>query len=61
MKAIGAMKTIETVNGLLNGIVWGWPAFWVYMCLHADWVIKSVWCTFRLLKGKWVHNTLKRS
>jgi len=26
MKAIGAMKTIESVNGLLNGIVWGWPA-----------------------------------
>ena len=46
--------------GYLSGIVWGWPAFWVYMCLHADWVIKSVWCTIRLFKGKWVHNSLSR-
>lgn len=47
--------------GYLSGIIWGWPPFWVYMCLHADWVIKSVWCTFRLLKGNWVNNALKRA
>ncbi len=40
--------------GYLTGLVWDMPAFWVYAALKADWAIKSVWCAFRLFKGKWI-------
>ena len=40
--------------GYLTGIVLQLPAFFIYASLKADWVIKSVWCTFRLVKGKWI-------
>lgn len=40
--------------GYAAAFVWKLPAFWIYTALKADWLIKSVWCTFRLIKGKWV-------
>lgn len=36
------------------GLVWGWPAFWIYVCLKLDQVLKAVWCIFRLRSGKWI-------
>ena len=45
--------------GYLTGIVWKMPAHIVYISLYADWIIKSVWCAFRLFKGKWVHNAVR--
>lgn len=45
--------------GYLTGIVWGCNAFIVYLALHTDWIIKSIWCTIRLLKGKWVDNAVR--
>jgi putative MATE family efflux protein len=44
--------------GYLAGLVLHLPAFWIYAALKADWVIKSVWCTFRLLKGNWMKRTV---
>lgn len=43
--------------GYLTGIVWKYSAFWVYLALHADWMIKSVWCAIRLFRGEWMHET----
>ncbi len=40
--------------GLLAGFVLGLPAFWIYTCLKADQIAKTVWCVFRLRGGKWI-------
>ncbi len=40
--------------GFLAGLVWGWSAFWIYMMLKIDQIIKCVWCYFRLRSGKWL-------
>lgn len=40
--------------GALAGWIWDIPAFWVYICLHADQIIKAIWCAFRLQSGKWI-------
>lgn len=40
--------------GVLAGLVWHLPAFWIYTCLKIDQVIKAVWCVFRLKSGKWI-------
>jgi len=47
--------------GYVVGLMLGAPGWLSVLCLRIDWVIKSVWCTFRLLKGKWVHNSLKHT
>lgn len=41
--------------GALAGLVLHLPAFFIYICLRADYIIKSIWCTIRLLKGKWMN------
>lgn len=40
--------------GLLAGFVLELPAFWIYTCLKADQIAKTVWCVFRLRGGKWI-------
>lgn len=40
--------------GLLAGFVLRLPAFWIYTCLKADQIAKTVWCVFRLKGGKWI-------
>lgn len=40
--------------GALAGLVFHWPAFWVYTFLKIDQIIKCVWCYFRLKSGKWL-------
>lgn len=40
--------------GALAGWIWDIPAFWVYICLHADQILKAIWCVFRLQSGKWI-------
>ncbi|MBR3691699.1 MAG: MATE family efflux transporter [Clostridia bacterium] len=40
--------------GYLAGLVFHWPAFWIYTFLKIDQVIKSIWCIFRLHSGKWL-------
>lgn len=40
--------------GILAGFVFKWPAFWIYVCLKSDQVIKTVWCIFRLKSEKWI-------
>ena len=40
--------------GAMAGLVWGFPPFWIYVCLKLDQIIKAVWCIFRLRSGKWI-------
>ncbi len=40
--------------GYLAGLVFHWPAFWVYTFLKIDQIIKCIWCFFRLKSGKWM-------
>lgn len=40
--------------GALAGLTWHMSAFWVYVFLKLDQIIKAVWCIFRLKSGKWI-------
>lgn len=40
--------------GALAGLVFHFPAFWVFILLHIDQIIKAVWCVARLHSGKWI-------
>lgn len=44
--------------GYWVGLVLKASPFWIYVALKADFVIKSVWCTVRLLKGNWMKRTI---
>lgn len=41
--------------GAFAGLVLHLPAFVVYLCLRADYIIKSIWCSLRLIKGNWIN------
>jgi len=40
--------------GVLAGLVFHFPAFWIYFFLKVDQVLKAVWCVIRLRSGKWI-------
>jgi len=40
--------------GILAGLVFHWPAFWIYFFLKVDQVLKAAWCVYRLNSGKWI-------
>lgn len=40
--------------GILAGFVFNLSAFWIYVCLKSDQIIKTVWCIGRLKSGKWI-------
>ena len=40
--------------GILAGFVFKWPAFWIYVFLKADQIVKTIWCVFRLKSEKWI-------
>ncbi len=40
--------------GIVAGFVLHLPAFYIYMGLKFDQIIKAVWCVFRLKSGKWI-------
>ena len=48
------MWLISLPLGALAGLVLHWPAFWIFICLNADQIVKAVWCVFRLRSGKWI-------
>lgn len=49
------MWLVSIPLGYLVGIVLHLPAFWIYLALKADYVIKTIWCCFRLKSRKWIH------
>ena len=40
--------------GIIAGLVFHVPAFWIYICLKFDQIVKAVWCVIRLRSGKWI-------
>ena len=40
--------------GALAGLVFHWPAFWIYFFLKIDHLLKCILCFFRLKSGKWM-------
>nr|MCR4850732.1 MATE family efflux transporter [Lachnospiraceae bacterium] len=40
--------------GLLAGFVFHLPAFWIYVFLKFDQIVKTFWCVLRLKSGKWI-------
>lgn len=42
--------------GFIAGVILKLPAGIVFLCLKIDEIIKSIWCTKRLLKDKWIKN-----
>ena len=40
--------------GILAGLVFHFPAFWIYFFLKIDQVLKAFWCVLRLRSGKWI-------
>ena len=40
--------------GILAGFVFHWPAFWIYIALKSDDIIKTFWCLGRLKSEKWI-------
>ena len=40
--------------GILAGFVFKLPAFYIYVFLKADQIVKTIWCVCRLKSGKWI-------
>ena len=40
--------------GILAGFVFHWPAFWIYIALKSDDIVKTIWCVARLRSEKWI-------
>lgn len=40
--------------GILAGLVFHLPAFWIYIFLKIDQIMKCIWCILRLKSGKWI-------
>lgn len=45
---------ISVPLGYFTGLKWGCSAFIIYCALKADWFVKTLLCTHRLIKGKWM-------
>lgn len=48
--------TISIPLGIIAGFYLKLSAFWIYIFLKSDQVIKTIWCFFRLKSGKWIKN-----
>lgn len=51
---MSTMWLIAVPLGALAGLVLHLSTFYTYLFLHADQIIKAVWCVFRLHSGKWI-------
>ena len=40
--------------GCLAGFYLKLPAFWIYICLKSDQIVKTFWALCRLRSGKWI-------
>ncbi len=49
------MWVVSVPLGALVALVWKAPPFFIYVSLRIDWIIKSLWCTGRLISRKWIH------
>ena len=54
MADMSTMWLVAVPLGMLGGLVLRLPAFWTYLFLYSDQIIKAVWCVSRLRSGKWI-------
>ena len=54
MADMTTMWLLAVPLGALAGLVLHLPAFWIYIFLHFDQIVKAVWCLFRLKSEKWI-------
>ena len=47
--------------GIVAGLYLHLPAFWIYVALKFDQIIKAVWCVLRLRSGKWIKKIESRN
>ncbi len=40
--------------GYLSAFVWNLNPFWIYFFMKIDYIIKTIWCCFRMKGNKWV-------
>ena len=40
--------------GYLSAFVWNLDPFWIYFFMKIDYIIKTVWCAFRMRGDKWI-------
>jgi len=40
--------------GILAGFVFHWSAFWIYVCLKSDQIVKTLYAYLRLRSGRWI-------
>ena len=45
--------------GYLSAFVWQLSPFWIYFLMKIDYIVKTVWCTFRLHGTKWIKKLAK--
>lgn len=45
--------------GYCCGLIWKLSPFIIYLALRSDFVVKTIWCTVRLLNGKWIKQIKK--
>lgn len=48
------MWLLSVPLGALAGLVLKLNAFWTYLALHTEHIVKAVWCIQRLCSGKWI-------
>lgn len=58
---MSTMWLIAVPLGALAGLVLHLPAFYTYLFLYSDQIIKAVWCVFRLRSGKWIKKISTRA
>ena len=53
---LSTMWLLAIPIGALSGLVWHLSAFWIYIALHLDQIVKAIWCIFRMRSGKWIRH-----
>ncbi len=51
---ISFMWLLSIPLGYLSAFVWNMSPFWIYLFMKIDYIIKTVWCAFRLRGNQWI-------
>lgn len=51
---IGFLWLLSLPLGYVSAFIWKMSPFWIYLFMKIDYIIKSVWCTFRMTGTKWI-------
>lgn len=51
---MSTMWLLAVPLGALGGLVLHLPAFYTYLLLYCDQIVKAIWCVWRLRSGKWI-------